>query len=74
MGLQLAAFGDAGTAWSNSEEFGQNWIAGGGLGLRLLMPAILMIRADVAYGEEGAGVRFMVGTREKAVAQRQRVR
>lgn len=74
MGLQLGAFGDAGTAWSSSEEFGQNWIAGGGLGLRFLMPAILMFRADVAYGEDGAGVRFMVGTREKAVAQRQRVR
>jgi outer membrane protein assembly factor BamA len=74
MGLQLGVFGDAGTAWSGGDEFNQNWIAGGGVGLRFLMPAILMFRADVAYGEDGGSIRFFLGTREKAVTQRQRVR
>ena len=74
LGLQLGVFGDVGTAWSTSEEFSQSWIGGGGLGLRFLMPAILMFRADVATGEEGYVVRFFLGTKEKAVAQRDRVR
>ncbi|UCH85173.1 MAG: BamA/TamA family outer membrane protein, partial [Candidatus Latescibacterota bacterium] len=74
MGLQLGVFGDAGTAWSESDEFSQSWIAGGGAGLRFLMPAILMFRADVAYGESGHTVRFFLAVREKAVQQRMRVR
>jgi len=74
LGLQLGVFGDVGTAWTTSEEFSQSWIGGGGLGLRFLMPAILMFRADVATGEEGYVVRFFLGTKEKAVAQRDRVR
>ena len=74
MGLQLGVFGDAGTAWTDGDEFGQSWIAGGGAGLRFLMPAILMFRADVAYGEDGYTVRFFLGLRDKAVTQRLRVR
>ncbi len=75
MGLQLGVFGDAGTAWSGgSDDFRQSWIGGGGLGLRFLVPYIVMFRTDVAVGEEGYNVRFFLGTWEKAEAQRLRVR
>jgi outer membrane protein assembly factor BamA len=74
MGLQAGVFGDVGTAWSEGEEFHQNWIAGGGAGLRLLMPAAVMFRFDVAAGDEGAKVEFFIASREKAAAQLDRVR
>jgi outer membrane protein assembly factor BamA len=74
LGFQLGVFGDVGTAWSNGDEFRRNWVAGGGVGLRLLMPANVMFRFDLASGEEGAGVRFFISGKEKAVAQRDRVR
>jgi outer membrane protein assembly factor BamA len=74
MGFQLGVFGDAGVAWSESSQFEQNWIGGGGVGLRLLVPASVMFRIDVAGGEEGAKIRFFVASREKAVAQLDRVR
>ena len=44
------------------------------IGLRLLMPANVMFRFDLAAGEEGVGVRFFISGEEKAVAQRDRVR
>ena len=49
-------------------------VGGGRLGVRFLIPSILMFRTDVATGEEGFSVRFFLGTKEKAVAQRERVR
>jgi outer membrane translocation and assembly module TamA len=70
----MGVFGDAGTAWSDGEQFYDNWIGGGGAGLRLLIPYTVMFRVDVAAGEEGAGLTFALGTWEKAVAQRDRVR
>jgi hypothetical protein len=39
-----------------------------------LIPYTVMFRVDVAAGEEGAGLTFALGTWEKAVAQRDRVR
>ncbi|MCK5408096.1 MAG: BamA/TamA family outer membrane protein, partial [Candidatus Krumholzibacteria bacterium] len=74
MGLQLGVFGDAGVAWSESSQFQQNWIGGGGVGLRLLVPASVMFRFDVAGGESGVGLGLFISGREKAVAQRDRVR
>jgi len=74
MGFQLGIFGDAGVAWSEGDEFHANWIGGGGAGLRLLTPGAVMFRIDVAGGEDGAGLRLFISSREKAVAQRDRVR
>jgi len=74
MGLQLGVFGDAATAWSGSDQFNGNWIGGGGIGLRILLPQSVMFRFDVAMGESGVGVGFFISGREKAVAQKDRVR
>ena len=74
MGLQLGVFGDAGTAWSEDADFRRNWIGGAGGGLRLLIPGNVMFRLDVAAGDEGSEVAFFIAAREKAVAQRDRVR
>jgi outer membrane protein assembly factor BamA len=74
LGIQLGVFGDVATAWSSSDEFEQSWIGGGGLGLRFLIPRIVMFRFDVSGGEEGIGVSLAVSKMEKAVAQRERVR
>ena len=71
-GLALAAFTDAGTAWSLSGDFSQGIIAGGGLGLRLYLPFVNMIRLDFALGDGNAHAHF--GINEKSVAQRNRVR
>ena len=74
MGFQVGVFGDVGTAWSTREEFDQNWIGGGGVGLRLLLPGSVMFRFDVAGGESGAGLGLFISGREKAAAQLDRVR
>ena len=74
MGLQLGAFFDFGTAWSDYQDLEANMIGGGGVGLRLTMPVVTMFRLDFAYGEEGAGVRFFIGGGEKAMAQKFRLR
>ena len=71
-GLAVAAFGDAGTAWSLSGDFSQGVIAGGGIGLRLYLPFVSMIRLDFALGDGKAHAHF--GINEKSVAQRNRVR
>ena len=74
MGLQLGVFGDVGTAWNDSGQFHSNWIAGGGVGLRILLPSSVMFRLDIAAGQEGVGVGLFISGREKAVAQLDRVR
>jgi outer membrane protein insertion porin family len=74
IGLQLALLADVGTAWSNEEEFHQNWILGGGAGIRVTIPSNVMFRLDFAYGQSGVGVGLYIGSGEKAEAQRQRVR
>lgn len=50
-GVQLAAFGDAGTAWSEGADFSRNFIGSGGYGVRLVIPYVGMIRFDRAYGD-----------------------
>ena len=71
-GLALAVFGDAGTAWSESAGFSEGFIAGGGVGLRLFVPFVSMIRLDFAVGDGSSHAHF--GINEKAVGQRMRVR
>jgi outer membrane protein assembly factor BamA len=74
-GLQLAVFGDAGVAWSVSDEFAtDNFIGGYGLGVRLLLPAIGMLRFDLGWGQGGRGISLHIGSLEKAVAAKKRVR
>jgi len=74
MGLQLALFGDVGTAWYTGPEFGENFIAGFGGGLRLTLPVIVLLRLDVAYARDEFGLQISIGGAEKAIAQKQRVR
>jgi outer membrane protein assembly factor BamA len=70
-GLALAAFADVGSAWSDSDGFSDGFIGGGGIGLRVYIPYINMIRLDLSVG---SGVHAGLGINEKAVAQRNRVR
>ncbi len=74
LALQVAVFSDAGTAWSTENEFHQNWILGGGVGLRLLTASGVSFRVDFALGQKAFGVSLSIGSSEKAVAQRDRVR
>jgi outer membrane protein assembly factor BamA len=70
-GLALAAFGDLGSAWDDRDGFADGFIGGGGIGLRLFVPYVNMIRLDLSVG---SGVHGQLGINEKAVAQRNRVR
>jgi len=74
MGFQLGAFFDAGTAWSENDELDSNWIGGGGVGFRLTLPIVTVVRFDAAVGENSLGFRIFIGGGEKAEAQKQRVR
>ena len=71
-GLAVAVFGDAGSAWSSSGEFSPGVIGGGGIGLRVFVPFVSMIRLDFALGDGDLHTHF--GISEKALAQRNRVR
>jgi len=74
-GLQFCLFGDAGTVWDEGGAFdSQNFITGWGMGFRLLVPIVGMVRLDVAWGESGSGAMFHVGAYEKATMARKRVR
>jgi len=72
VGLQVALFGDLGTAWGDNQ--GNRWLDSYGFGLRLLIPFLDMIRFDFAFGEPGKGLNSQIGLGEKAVKQRSRVR
>jgi outer membrane protein assembly factor BamA len=50
-GLQLAAFGDLGTAWTEGGDFSRHLIGSAGYGVRLVIPYVGMIRFDRAYGD-----------------------
>jgi outer membrane protein assembly factor BamA len=73
-GLQLAAFADLGTAWSESADFTRNVIAGGGFGFRVLVPFVNMIRMDFGFGQSGTGIHSHFYIREKAHYTRDRIR
>jgi outer membrane protein insertion porin family len=73
LGIQLAAFADAGIAWSESREFAmRDFIGGTGAGIRFLVPIIGELRCDVGLG--GGGVRLHLGAPEKPEMARRRVR
>ena len=75
LGIRLAAFTDFGIAWTDSRDFNSgNWIAGAGVGIRLLVPFIEVIRFDLACGQPGEGIHSHVGIAWKADRQRPRVR
>lgn len=69
-GVALAAFGDVGSAWGSSDDT-SGTIGGAGIGLRLFVPYVDVIRIDFGYGNS---FQALVGVGEKAVAQRNRVR
>jgi outer membrane protein assembly factor BamA len=74
IGLEAAAFGDVGVAWSESSELAVARTRGGaGIGLRLLVPGTEMVRFDLAWSEQ-QGFQFHFATGSKPVAQRQRLR
>ena len=74
LGVQLAAFGDAGTVWSARERFSDGWIAGGGVGLRLIIPYFGLARLDFGWGDSRSGLTVHLGALEKAEKARLRVR
>ena len=73
LGLELAAFGDAGVAWSDSKDFNVDRTRSGyGVGARILVPGLDSMRFDVARSEEGNtvfnfGVRAIFDERKKRV-------
>ena len=73
IGLELAAFGDAGVAWSDPHDFNVDRTRSGyGVGARLLVPGLDSLRFDVARSEEGNmvfnfGVRAIFDERKKRV-------
>lgn len=74
-GLQIAGFADVGMAWTDRTDWrAADAIDGYGVGLRVLVPFVDLIRIDVAWGEPGKGVTTYVGISLKAARQRQRVR
>ena len=74
-GLQLVGFADLGLVWNeDSDPEAGSAIDGYGVGLRLLVPFVDVIRLDVAWGEPGRGASAYFGVSLKAARQRQRVR
>jgi outer membrane protein assembly factor BamA len=70
-GVALAGFVDVGSAWNHLHEFSGGLIGGAGVGIRLYVPYVSMVRLDLSVGN---GVLGGFGIDEKAVAQRSRVR
>ena len=74
LGLELALFADAGTASSESPDFGWKRFRGGvGTGLRLLVPGTEQVRFDLGWSPQG-GVQFHFASGTKPHGQRQRLR
>jgi outer membrane protein assembly factor BamA len=74
-GLQVVAFGDVGQARTDSsDEAAGSAIGGYGVGLRVLVPFIDVIRLDLAWGEPDKGASAYFSVSFKAARQRQRVR
>lgn len=74
-GLQLCLFGDLGIGWNKRNQFRlSNFIGGFGFGVRLLVPIVGMVRIDFGWGQKGEGVFIHLGSFEKPVMTRKRVR
>lgn len=72
--MQMALFGDLGSAWDDNSEFEESFISGGGVGLRFLVPYAGELRLDLGFGQPGVGIRFHLGGQSKPEKQLQRVR
>ena len=67
IGFELALFADAGKAWGNKQDPGSDkFLSGYGLGLRLLMPFVNVIRLDFAFGESRGGSFFLFWSNTKS--------
>ena len=74
-GLQVVGFADLGRAWGDDDlQESGSAIDGYGVGLRLLVPFVDVIRLDLAWGEPDQGATAYFGVSLKAARQRQRVR
>ena len=74
-GLQVVGFGDVGLVWNDRDDFKASSAIGGyGVGLRLLVPFVDVVRLDLAWGEPGKGASAYFAVSLKSARQRQRVR
>ena len=73
-GVAAAIFGDLGAVWSEPDELADRFIGGGGIGLRLVVPFVNLVRLDLSWGQPNGDPLFQLGVNEKFVAQRNRVR
>jgi len=74
-GIQLAAFADYGAVWNEKNEVSaKKFLTGYGVGLRFFMPIVGMLRLDVGWGQHGEGAFLHLGSFEKPVITRRRVR
>jgi len=74
-GVQVAGFADLGLTWNDANDWNvASAIDGYGVGVRLLVPYVDVIRIDVAWGDPNRGAFGYFGVSLKAARQRQRVR
>jgi outer membrane protein assembly factor BamA len=74
LGVELAAFTDVGIAWDQPEQLASDrFRAGGGVGIRLLVPGAEQTRFEIGFSR-GGGIEFHFGGQAKLTAQRLRVR
>lgn len=74
LGLEIALFGDVGSAWNDWPELNtRNTRAGVGTGVRLLIPGSDMVRVDLGWSPEG-GLRIHLAGGTKPERQRNRLR
>jgi outer membrane protein insertion porin family len=74
LGLQLAAFADAGSAWTDNNDFRRNFIDGYGLGIRFIVPYVGLARLDFGFGQPSGKILVHFDVSDKPVRQRERVR
>lgn len=73
-GLQLAAFADAGLAWSRDQDFSLDRTRFGfGVGLRAMLPVVETLRFDMGISQYGDVV-FNFGVRSIFYGRRQKIR
>jgi len=74
LGLEIALFGDVGVAWTESRDLNATRArAGGGTGLRILIPGNEMVRMDFGWSPQG-GFRVHLAGGTKPERQRDRLR
>ncbi len=74
-GIGIAVFGDLGIGWDTQDQFkADKFIGGVGVGVRLLLPIVGVLRLDVGWGQPGKSIFLHIGAFEKPVMARRRVR